>query len=82
MKRFPGVLQVGRETHVDSRSGTPMPHAFPSGLGSIGLPNMVREGRARGDNIPQVPAVLFDGDIADTDAVRSWIKDLGVKGSS
>lgn len=76
LRRIPGVVQVGRETFVDSRSGTPIPYPLPSGLGEIRLPNMVRENRERGDNVPQLPAYVYPGDIADTAAVRSWIVQL------
>ena len=76
MKRFPGVVQVGQETFIDSRSGTPRRYTVPSGLSSITLPSMVREGRERGDNIPQLPKHKFAGDIADTDAVKAWIEGL------
>jgi hypothetical protein len=76
LKRFPGVQQVGRETGVDSRSGTPLPYALPSGNGNLMVPSLVREDRERGDNIPWRPDVRYDGDIADTAAVLAWIQTL------
>ncbi|MGZ6048242.1 MAG: hypothetical protein ACXWKN_07595 [Phenylobacterium sp.] len=79
LKRFPGVLQVGRETAVDSLTGTPLTYPLPSGNGDLSVPSLVRENRERGDNIPQRPDIAFDGDIADTAAVLSWIQTLPEK---
>lgn len=76
MRRFPGVKQIGRETAVDSRSGTSKPFPLPSGNGMIAVPTMVRVGRERGDNIPWKPDVRFDGDIADTSALKAWVLNL------
>jgi hypothetical protein len=73
VRRFPGVLQVGRDTYVDSRPGSPMNFPLPSGEATISVPSMVREIRERGDNFAWQPDIYFDGDIANTDAVREWI---------
>jgi hypothetical protein len=73
MRRFPGVLQIGRDTYVDSRPGSPVNYDLPSGEASISAPSMVREVRERGDNFAWQADIYFDGDIADTDAVRAWI---------
>lgn len=73
LKQFPGVLQVGTETFVDSRTGSPVSTPLPSGNGVIGVPYMTRDGRPRNDNEPQVPSILFDGDIGDTAAVQDWL---------
>lgn len=72
--RFPGVTQVGTETHVDRRSGGwPQAYDLPSGLGFVRMGRMVREGRKRGENEPWVPTYAFTGDIADTEAVQRWV---------
>jgi hypothetical protein len=76
MLQMPGVRQIGLETAVDRLSGSPQSFPLPSGNGVLNVPNMVRIDRARGDNIPQKPSVRFDGDIADTAAVRAWIDDM------
>lgn len=73
LKRFPGVEQIGVETTVDSRTGTPFGAPLPSGNGVIYVPTMTRDGRERGDNIAQKPDHVFDGNIADTAAVKAWI---------
>jgi hypothetical protein len=61
---------------VDTRPGSPANFDLPSGEASISAPNMVREVRQRGDNFAWKPDIYFDGDIADTQAVRAWI--LGI----
>jgi hypothetical protein len=74
MKRLPGVTQIGVDTYVDRRSGSPSTFAFPSGSGSISAPMMTRDGRRRGENEPQVPSIKFDGNIDDTVAVKRWVE--------
>lgn len=83
IKRFAGVEQIGVETGVDSRTGTGFDAPLPSGNGEIAVPVVTRDGRARGDNIPQRPGRVFTGDIIDTAAVKAWIAQdvLGEKGA-
>ncbi|HLT89894.1 MAG TPA: hypothetical protein VKZ85_03035 [Woeseiaceae bacterium] len=72
--RFPCVVQVGGETHVDRRSGGwPEKFELPSKLAFVRMGRMVREGRRRGESEPWVPTYRFPGDIAHTAAVRRWI---------
>ena len=74
LRRFPGVIQIGVETAADRRSGGwPDAFEFPSGLGFVRMGRMVRSGRARGENESWIPTYAFDGDIADTTAVKEWI---------
>jgi hypothetical protein len=80
MLRIPGVVQIGTDTYVDRRSGSPANFAFPSGSGSISAPMMTRDGRQRGENEPRVPSLKFDGNIDDTAAVKRWVE--GVVGAS
>lgn len=80
LKRFPGVEQIGVETSVDSRTGTPFGAPLPSGNGVISVPVMTRDGRERGDNIPQRPDRVFTGNIIDTAAVKAWVRDEIVGG--
>lgn len=78
MMRFPGVTLIGAETHLDRRSGGwPLGYELPSGLTVVRMGRMTREGRRRGENEAWVPAEAyrFRGDIADTAAVKSWIRD-------
>lgn len=76
MLQFSGVTHVGLETAVDMRSGTPVTHRLPSGMGAITVPSMVRDKRVRGENVQIVPSIKFDGDINDTKAVQAWIASL------
>jgi hypothetical protein len=74
MMRFPGVVQIGTETHIDRRSaGWPTVYDLPSGLGFLRMGRLVRDGRMRGENQPWTPAHVFPGDIADTAAVKQWV---------
>jgi hypothetical protein len=71
--QFPGARQIGLETFVDMRSGSPANYPLPSGNGVLNASTMVRENRARGENVQHVPSRRFAGDISDTAAVRRWI---------
>jgi Peptidase family S41 len=74
MMRFPGVIQIGAETHIDRRSGGwPEGFELPSGLATIRMGRSVRDGRRRGENEAWIPTLRFDGDITDTEAVKRWI---------
>jgi len=74
LKRIPGVTQIGTDTGVDSRTGTPISVDLPSGNGQLTVAVMTRLGRERDDNVPQRPTHEFFGDIRDTAAVRHWIQ--------
>ncbi|WP_161556457.1 MULTISPECIES: S41 family peptidase [Xanthomonas] len=76
LKQFPGVLQVGTETFVDARTGSPMTAMLPSGNGGIAMPYMTRDGRPRNDNVPQKPDIAFTGNIDDTAAVQAWLEQI------
>lgn len=73
LKRFPSVKQVGVETFVDSRTGTPLTVQLPSGNGRASVAIMTRDGRERDDNLPQKPDLVFKGDPLDTKAEKKWI---------
>ena len=78
MMRFPGVTQIGTETHIDRRSGGwPGRVQLPSGIAQVGMGGrMVRESRKRGENETWVPTYRFPGDITDTPAVQRWVTDF------
>jgi len=82
LKRFPGVEQVGVETSVDSRTGTSFGAPLPSKNGVIEVPVVTRDGRERGDNVPQRPSRVFTGNILDTTAVKAWIGDEILRGKA
>jgi len=73
LKRFPGVRQIGLPTSVDSRSGTSVAIPLPSGNATAYLAAMTRDGRERGDNVPQLPSLRFAGDFRDDQAVERWV---------
>lgn len=71
-----GAIQVGRETSADTVYMEIREAALPSGLARIAVPMKVYRGRARGNNEPQRPAHLFDGDMTDEAALRAFIRGL------
>jgi hypothetical protein len=77
--RIPGTVQIGTDTFVDRRSGSPMPFALPSGAGSISSPTMVRDGRERGEDVPRRPSIRYDSDMADTAALKRWVEQISVR---
>ncbi|WP_158638026.1 S41 family peptidase [Sphingomonas ginsenosidivorax] len=74
LKLFPGVTQIGQDTFVDERTGTPLGMPLPSGNGRVSAATMTRDGRVRGDAVPQKPTYAFDGNIGDDAKVREWIE--------
>ena len=76
LKQFPGVVQIGLPTFVDSQSGTALPVQLPSGRARLWVASMTRDGRLRADNVAQEPSIRFAGDITDEAAVERWV--LGV----
>ena len=74
--KMAGAVQVGRETSADTVYMDIRNPVLPSGLAQIALPMKVYRGRARGNNEPQRPTHLFDGDMADDAALQAWIAGL------
>lgn len=71
-----GVVQVGRETSADTLYMEIRGEPLPSGMARMGIPTKVYRGRARGSNQPYRPDHVFDGDMADTQALAAWIADI------
>ena len=71
-----GAIQIGRETSADTVYMELREAALPSGLAKVWIPMKVYRGRARGNNEPQVPAHVFDGDLKDEAALRAWVRSL------
>lgn len=71
-----GAIQIGRETSADTVYMDVRGDELPSGLVQIAIPMKVWRGRQRGNNEPQRPVHLFDGDLTDTAAVQAWIRTL------
>lgn len=71
-----GAIQIGRETSADTVYLDVRRAHLPSGLASVIVPMKVWRGRARGNNEPQRPVHLFDGDMADSPALQAWVRTL------
>ncbi|GAA0870715.1 S41 family peptidase [Brevundimonas basaltis] len=71
-----GAVQIGRETSADTVYMDTRTEPLPSGLANLTLPMKVWRGRQRGNNEPQRPAHVFDGDMSDSAALRVWIRSL------
>ncbi|MFC5371786.1 peptidase S41 [Brevundimonas faecalis] len=71
-----GAIQVGRETSADTVYMEIRESVLPSGLAEIAVPMKVYRGRARGNNVPQRPAHVYQGDITDEAALQAFIRSL------
>lgn len=71
-----GAVQIGRETSADTLYMDVRDQDLPSGLAAMAIPMKVYRGRARGNNEPQSPLHVFDGDMADESAILAWIHTL------
>ena len=71
-----GAIQLGRETSADTVYMDVRSDELPSGLAELAIPMKVWRGRQRGNNEPQRPSHVFDGDMTDTAAVQAWIRTL------
>ncbi len=72
-----GAVQIGRETSADTVYMEVRDADLPSGLAGIGVPMKVYRGRARGNNEPQRPTYVYDGDMSDDAALAAWVRSLG-----
>ncbi|MBN9478907.1 MAG: hypothetical protein J0I52_01590 [Bordetella sp.] len=71
-----GAIQVGRETSADTVYMEVRSPTLASGLAEIAVPMKVYRGRARGNNEPQRPAYLIEGDMTDEAALLAAIRRL------
>ncbi len=71
-----GAIQIGRETSADTVYMELREAALPSGLAKVWIPMKVYRGRARGNNEPQIPAHIYDGDLKDEAALQAWVRAL------
>ena len=71
-----GAVQIGRSTGADTLYMEIRQLRLPSGIGAVSMPMKVYRGRARGSNVPAVPAHRFAGDIGDSKALESWVATL------
>jgi uncharacterized protein YcnI len=73
VRALPNAKHVGLTTFADSVYMESRSVTLPSGIARLGFPVKVYRNRPRGHNEPYVPAVIYPGDINDTDAVERWI---------
>lgn len=71
-----GAVQVGRETSADTVYMEIRRASLPSGLAEIAVPMKVYRGRARGNNEPQRPQYVIEGDMSDDAALLASIRRL------
>ena len=71
-----GAVQVGRETSADTVYMGIREPTLPSGLAEIAVPMKVYRGRARGNNEPQRPQYVIEGDMGDDAALLASIRRL------
>lgn len=71
-----GAIQVGRETSADTVYMDVRESVLPSGQARLVIPMKVWRGRQRGNNEPQRPVHLFDGDMTDSAALEAWVSGL------
>lgn len=71
-----GAVQVGRETSADTVYMEIRQPTLPSGLAQIAVPMKVYRGRARGNNEPQRPQYVIEGDMSDDTALLAAIRRL------
>lgn len=77
--KIAGGVQVGRETSADTVYMDIRNPTLPSGLAQIAVPMKVYRGRARGNNEPQRPQYVIDGDMSDDAALLASIRRLQPK---
>jgi peptidase S41-like protein len=73
VRALPNAKHVGLTTFADSVYMESRSVTLPSGIARLGFPVKVYRNRPRGHNEPYVPAVIYPGDINDTDAAEKWI---------
>lgn len=71
-----GAVQVGRETSADTVYMEIRQASLPSGLAEVAVPMKVYRGRARGNNEPQRPQYVIEGDMSDDAALLASIRRL------
>lgn len=71
-----GVIHAGEETGADTLYMDVRRATLPSGVGHLAAAMKVYRGRARGNNVPLVPAYPYDGDLTNTAALEHWIASL------
>lgn len=71
-----GAVQIGQVTGADTVYIENRQVDLASGYAGLSLSMKVYRGRSRGNNEPQVPAIIYPGDIGDDAAVEAWVTAL------
>jgi len=75
VRPLPNATHVGLATSADSVYMEIRGIGLPSGIGWVNLPVKVYRDRPRGHNEPYVPQRPYEGNINDTGAVETWIRE-------
>jgi hypothetical protein len=72
---LPNFLQLGEQTYADTAYNEPLhfpePIELPSKLGTFYYPSKIA-----GQRGPFTPAIKFEGDMNDTNALKNWVMNL------
>lgn len=68
-----GAVQLGQETSADTAYMEVRQERLPGDRITAYVPVKVYRGRARGSNVPAVPAARYGGDLRDTAAVEAFV---------
>lgn len=71
-----GAVQIGQQTAADTYYLDARIDTLPAGIASLEMPMKVYRNRARGNNVPWTPTYPYGGDMRDTSALRTWVRDL------
>ena len=71
-----GAIQVGRSTGADTLYIENKLVPLPSGQAQLAVSMKVYRGRARGNNQPQLPDHVWDGNMDDDAAILAWVRDM------
>lgn len=77
--KMAGGVQIGQITGADTVYIENRSVDLPSGMARLHLSMKVYRDRHRGNNEPQIPNILFDGDINDDVAVEAWVRSLAAR---
>jgi len=71
-----GGIQIGQVTGADTVYIENREAELASGFAGLALSMKVYRGRSRGNNEPQVPAIVYPDNIGDDTAVEAWVSNL------
>jgi hypothetical protein len=75
MMEYPITL-IGKTTGADRLYMEVHPIELPSKTGNLWIPIKVYRDRFRGDNVPYTPHIPYEGDMADTTGLQTFVLDI------